>query len=114
MLFNSYQFLLLFLPLTLLIYVIVGRTLGRNAVFGWLVLASLYFYGWWSWFNLSLLLASLVFNYAAGTWLSKLEKRSPAGWALGLSLAFNVGFLGYFKYADFLISNANALFGDHW
>ena len=78
MLCNSYPFLLLFLPITLIVYVIVGRTLGRNAVFGWLVVASLFFYGWWNWFNLALLLGSLLFNYFAGTWLSKLDKRAPA------------------------------------
>ena len=114
MLFNSYAFLLLFLPITLIGYVIIGRTLGRNAVFGWLVAASLFFYGWWNWYFLALLLASLVFNYAAGTWLSKLDKRPPAKIVLGVALAFNVGFLGYFKYADFFIANIDAWFGADW
>src|ERR1041385_4537032 len=114
MLFNSYPFLLLFLPITLLGYVIIGRTLGRGAVFGWLVAASLFFYGWGNWFFLSLLLASLLFNYAAGTWLSKLDQRSPAKLLLGIALAFNVGFLGYFKYANFLISNIDNWFGANW
>jgi D-alanyl-lipoteichoic acid acyltransferase DltB (MBOAT superfamily) len=114
MLFNSYAFLLLFLPVTLIGYFVIGKTLGRGAVFGWLVAASLFFYGWWNWFNLSLLLASLVFNYIAGTWLSKLDKRPPAKIVLGLALAFNIGFLGYFKYADFFISNVNALTGATW
>src|SRR5688572_17277408 len=114
MLFNSYPFLQLFLPVTLIVYVIVGRTLGRGAVFGWLVAASLFFYGWWNWFNLALLLASLLFNYFAGTWLSKLDKRPPAKLVLGTSLAFNLGFLGYFKYANFFKENINALFGANW
>ena len=114
MLFNSYPFLLLFLPITLIGYVIIGRTLGRNAVFGWLVAVSLFFYGWWNWYFLSLLLVSLLFNYAAGTWLSRLDKKKPAKFVLGAALAFNVGFLGYFKYADFFISNINALFGADW
>ncbi len=114
MLFNSYAFLLLFLPITLVGYVIVGRTLGRNAVFGWLVAASLFFYGWWSWFNLVLLLSSLLFNYVAGTWLSKLDQLPPAKLVLGISLAFNLGFLGYFKYANFFIENINAVFRANW
>src|SRR5689334_877702 len=113
MLFNSYPFLLLFLPITLIGYVLIGRTMGRGAVFGWLVAVSLFFYGWWNWFNLSLLLASLIFNYVAGTWLSKLDKRSPAKIVLGIALAFNVGFLGYFKYANFFITNINDWFGAH-
>jgi D-alanyl-lipoteichoic acid acyltransferase DltB (MBOAT superfamily) len=114
MLFNSYAFLLLFLPITLIGYVIIGRTLGRNAVFGWLVAASLFFYGWWNWYFLALLLASLVFNYAAGTWLSKLDKRPPAKLVLGVALAFNVGFLGYFKYKNFFLENLSALLGTNW
>jgi alginate O-acetyltransferase complex protein AlgI len=114
MLFNSYAFLLVFLPIVLIGYVIVGRTMGRGAVFGWLVAASLFFYGWWNWFFLSLLLVSLLFNYAAGSWLSKLEKRPPAKLVLGLALAFNLGFLGYFKYANFFIENASALLNLDW
>src|SRR5262245_10824051 len=114
MLFNSYPFLLIFLPIVLIGYLIIGRTLGRNAVFWWLVAVSLFFYGWWKWSFLSLLLISLVFNYGAGTWLSKLDKRPPAKVVLGFALAFNVGFLGYFKYADFFITNINKLFGAEW
>jgi len=114
MLFNSYPFLLLFLPITLIGYVIIGRTLGRNAVFGWLVAASLFFYGWWNWYFLALLLASLLFNYAAGTWLSKLDKRPPGKFVLGVALAFNVGFLGYFKYKNFFLENVSALLGANW
>src|ERR1043165_2370268 len=114
MLFNSYPFLLLFLPVTLLGYVVIGRTLGRNAVFGWLVAASLFFYGWWSWFNLTLLLISLIFNYAMGTWLGRVGQRPPAKIVLAVALAFNIGFLGYFKYADFFITNINKVFGVNW
>jgi alginate O-acetyltransferase complex protein AlgI len=114
MLFNSYAFLLIFLPVTLLGYVMIGRTLGRGAVFGWLVAVSLFFYGWWNWYFLALLLASLVFNYFMGTWLGKLDKRPPAKLILGISLAMNVGFLGYFKYANFFMENVSPLFGVAW
>jgi D-alanyl-lipoteichoic acid acyltransferase DltB (MBOAT superfamily) len=114
MLFNSYPFLLLFLPVALLGYVLAARTLGRGAAFTWLVLASLFFYGWWRWFNLALLLLSLGFNYAAGTWLGRLDKRRPARLVLGVALAFNLGFLGYFKYANFFVENINAVFKAGW
>ena len=114
MLFNSYPFLLLFLPVTLIGYILLGRTVGRGASFGWLVAASLFFYGWWNWFFLSLLLASLLFNYAAGTWLGKLDRHPPAKLVLGVALAFNLGFLDYFKYANFFKENVNALLGANW
>src|SRR5262245_45576493 len=114
MLFNSYPFLFLFLPVALLGYVLVARTVGRGAAFSWLVLASLFFYGWWRWFNLALLLLSLGFNYAAGTWLGRLDKRRPARFVLGFALAFNLGFLGYFKYANFFVQNINSVFKAGW
>lgn len=47
MLFNSYEFLFAFLLITLAIYFIVAR-LGREAAILWLVVASLFFYGWWN------------------------------------------------------------------
>jgi len=64
MLFNSYTFLFLFLPVTLAGAFILVRWRTSVAV-GWLVLASLFFYGWWSWRHVPLLLASIAFNYLA-------------------------------------------------
>jgi alginate O-acetyltransferase complex protein AlgI len=114
MLFNSYPFLVWFLPATLLGYIVVGRTIGRTAVFGWLVLASLAFYAWWSWFNLLLLIGSILFNYVIGTRLGTLGGKGAGKALLAFGLAANVAFLGYFKYADFFISNVNTLVGTEW
>ncbi|MBK8287660.1 MAG: hypothetical protein IPK95_02690 [Cellvibrionales bacterium] len=48
MLFNSFEYLLLFLPLTVVVYFFLSRRVGAMAGKLWLVLASLFFYGWWS------------------------------------------------------------------
>ena len=114
MLFNSYLFILVFLPVTLGIYLLIIRQGWRKQSFDWLVLASLFFYGWWKWSNVPLLIGSLLFNYTIGTWLGKIPQGHRARVLLVVGLAGNLLFLGYFKYANFFIDNADALFGLGW
>lgn len=69
-----------------------------------LVVASLFFYGYWSLRFIPILLFSVTVNFAAARWLvasrhTGSEARRRA--VLFGGLAFNVGLLGYFKYADF-------------
>jgi D-alanyl-lipoteichoic acid acyltransferase DltB (MBOAT superfamily) len=114
MLFNSYLFILVFLPVTLGVYLLIIRQGWRKQSFDWLVLASFFFYGWWKWSNVPLLIGSLLFNYTIGTWLGKIPPGHRAKVLLVLGLTGNLLFLGYFKYANFFIDNANALFGLGW
>jgi|ERR1035441_4535730 D-alanyl-lipoteichoic acid acyltransferase DltB (MBOAT superfamily) len=114
MLFNSYLFILVFLPVTLAVYLLIIQRGWRKQSFDWLVAASLFFYGWWKWSNLPLLLGSLLFNYATGTWLGKMAPGWRAKALLAFALTANLLFLGYFKYANFVINNADALFGLRW
>ncbi len=66
MLFNSYAFIFLFLPVTLLGFHWIG-SMGRHQVaIAWLVAASLFFYGWWNPAYLGLIIGSMLFNYAVG------------------------------------------------
>jgi D-alanyl-lipoteichoic acid acyltransferase DltB (MBOAT superfamily) len=112
MLFNSYTFLFLFLPLTLAGAFVLARYRTSFAV-AWLVLASLFFYGWWSWRHVPLLLASIAFNYLAGAAIVR-RGGKLGGRAFGLlcaAVALNLAVLGYFKYAGFLVANVDALFG---
>lgn len=115
MLFNSYPFILLFLPVTLAVFLLL-RSRGKIAwTFNWLVLASLFFYGWGKWSNLYLIGGSLVFNYLVGTQLGRMEAgQRKTRWFMGLGIAANLAFLGYYKYADFFVGNVNAVFGIHW
>ena len=65
MLFNSYPFIFLFLPIALIGYFALGR-LGNLAPMIWLALASLVFYSVSNWQFVLLLLGSVAFNYLIG------------------------------------------------
>jgi D-alanyl-lipoteichoic acid acyltransferase DltB (MBOAT superfamily) len=111
MLFNSYTFLFAFLPVTLIVFGILGHFGWRTPAFVWLILCSMFFYAYWSRAFLGLLLVSLAVNYLIGTvWLRAADPRlRKAGLIAGL--VFNLGALGYFKYAGFLIWNFDRIFG---
>lgn len=104
MLFNSYIFIFVFLPIVLLGFHLIGKRGHHRIAISWLIGASLFFYGWWNPAYLGLILASIIFNYAVGV--------SLGGRASKLTLVFgvtvNLGLIGYFKYANFFIDNFNA------
>jgi alginate O-acetyltransferase complex protein AlgI len=108
MLFNSYVFIFVFLPLTLAVYVVLGRVLPRWVSAAWLVVASLVYYGWWDPSYLLLIGASIAFNYSAGLWISS-RAGAPRRWSLGLGVAVNLALLGYYKYANFFVDSLNAV-----
>ncbi|WP_028105177.1 MBOAT family O-acyltransferase [Pseudoduganella violaceinigra] len=96
MLFNSFPFIFLFLPLAL-----AGYQLLRRHGVAWLGLCSLCFYAWWDWRFLPLLLASICFNYCAGLAICSLHGRWRAAVFI-VSLLLDLGLLLWFKYAAFL------------
>ena len=110
MLFNSYQFIFLFLPIALIGYFVAGR-FGNLAAVIWLALASLAFYSVSNWQFVLLLLASIAFNYLIGLLLISGRLRSGPRFAvLTLGVAGDPLVLGTFKYAGFLAANLNAMF----
>lgn len=113
MLFNSFPFIFIFLPITALIFYKVGKY-SRPLAALWLFSASLFFYGWWNPAYISLLLASILFNYGIGLALSKSQdpKRIHArnGLLLG-GVAANLFVLSYYKYANFFLDNIDLIFG---
>lgn len=113
MLFNSYPFILLFLPAVLAGYFWLGRR-GNLAPVIWLALASLAFYATGNWQFVALLLASIGFNYGVG-WLLIAAQLLPSQRraALVLGVAGDLLVLGIFKYAGFAADNVNALTGTH-
>ncbi len=111
MLFNSYEFIILFLPITFALYFIFNRLGWNLAARTWLVMASLFFYSWWNIVYLPLILASIAFNYLLGSALSRGRDESGAKWLLISGIVANLALLGYYKYADFFISNLNLLLG---
>src|SRR5258707_5586378 len=110
MLFNSYAFIFLFLPVALIGYFAIGR-LGNLAPVIWLTLASLVFYSVSNWQFVLLLLASVAFNYCIGLLLiSRPLRAAPRFAVLTVGVAGDLAVLGYFKYAGFLAANLNAIF----
>ncbi len=110
MLFNSYEFIFLFLPITFFIYFYLNQKRLTEIGKGFLVFASLFFYSWWNVAYLPLILVSMLFNYAVGHQLSTYEKTKksyPKKGLLTVGIIFNLALLGYFKYSDFFISNIN-------
>lgn len=115
MLFNSYSFIFLFLPLTFAGFFLVARHSHKLSAL-WLALASLFFYGWWNPAFVALLILSILFNYAASYAIALARARRAERRAillLGTAVAVDLLVLVYFKYANFFIRTAE-LAGEHW
>jgi len=117
MLFNSYEFILLFLPITMIVYFALQRKRLTIVAKCWLLLASLFFYSWWDIKYLPLILCSILFNYAIGGALSEMERTGKRAVSrkniLIFALIANIGLLCWFKYMDFFILTANNVTGSH-
>ncbi len=108
MLFNSYPFLLVFLPLTLAGFFLVARVSHAWAA-AWLAAASLVFYGWWNPIYVLLLVASIFFNFVVGLAIVREAGTPRARFRFAAGVAVDLLLLGYYKYADFFVSNLNYL-----
>ena len=106
MLFNSFEFIAVFLPCVFGGYALANRWGRRELGLGWLVAASLFFYGWWNPLYVPLLVGSMLANYALGRGLAR--PSAGRGW-LTVGVAGNLTLLGWFKYADFLAHNLMSL-----
>jgi alginate O-acetyltransferase complex protein AlgI len=115
-LFNSYAFILFFLPITLVGFFVIARA-SHLAAAAWLAAASVAFYGWWNVAYVGLLLGSVCGNFFFGTQIARAVGRANAGSAHRLliaAVASNLLVLAYYKYANFFIANVNGLAGTHW
>ena len=112
MLFNSYTFILVFLPLVLIGYYALGCAKKHQAVKYFLIIASLVFYAYNNIYYLSMICASLSVNYLFSLALLKYRDRKHAKRLLFVAaMAANLGLLFYFKYFDFLLMNLNMILG---
>jgi alginate O-acetyltransferase complex protein AlgI len=116
-LFNSYQFILGFLPVAVALFYVFGRHSPTSAL-RWLIFASLVFYAWWRPVNVAIILPSILINFALARRLQRLAaddtKERAARLTLIIGVLFNIAFLGYFKYTNFLADAANDAFGTHF
>ena len=108
MLFNSYLFIFAFLPVTVAGYwMLRGRDAVRPAL-GWLLAASLAYYGWWEPRYLALILLSIGVNYGFGR---ALERRRGGRALLTAGVGLNLAALAWFKYAGLFVATFNTMAG---
>jgi D-alanyl-lipoteichoic acid acyltransferase DltB (MBOAT superfamily) len=107
-LFNSYVFIFVFLPITFAGFFVIGARDGKLAAL-FLAAASLVFYGWSSPKYVLLLLGSVSINYLAALAIAR-SKGQRAKAVLIAAIAINLAILAYYKYAGFFLENWNALF----
>ena len=114
MLFNSYIFIFIFLPITFFVYFYLNNKKKTNLSKFFLVFSSLLFYSWWNLAYLPIILGSMTFNYVIGKKINKSlhtdNTRYSKKFLLVFGISLNILLLGYFKYADFFIENINIAF----
>ena len=110
MVFSSILFLFYFLPIVLGGYFILPRK-ARNF---WLLISSLFFYGWGEPRFIWIMVFSTVLDYSCGlgihTSFEKNRDHAAKAWLL-VSIIGNLGMLFFFKYSNFFIDNVNLVFG---
>lgn len=110
MIFSTYQFILVFLPIVFGVYFILNKLKLYTISKIWLVIASLYFYASGSKAFFPFFLASIFGNYSVGTALSKLQgdkHKIERKLMLVIGVIANIALLGYYKYIDFFLENIN-------
>lgn len=107
MLFNSYVFIFLFFPVTLLLYFGLNSAGKFKAALGILTGASLIFYAYFNVWYLGILVGSILVNWCFSRLLINKKRKS----VLTVGIITNIAVIFVFKYSDFFIGNVNALFG---
>ena len=110
MLFNSYIFIFLFFPLTLIGYYGLNYAGRHKSALAFLAGMSLWFYGYNNIYYLYLLVFSVLVNFSISYVMNHIAKKAQKLFLLWLGILLNIGILFYFKYYDFFIENINAIF----
>jgi D-alanyl-lipoteichoic acid acyltransferase DltB (MBOAT superfamily) len=112
MVFHSFEFILIFLPVAYLGFLAAHRLAGWSGAFRFLVAASLVFYAQFSPGLAFVLIASVAANYAISNAIMRHADDQPVAWKILLAgIALNILALAYFKYSNFLIDIVNAVAG---
>lgn len=112
MLFNSREFILLFLPIVLSLFLWLWKQGHARTAVNSLTVASLVFYGWWNPAYVVLIGSSIVANFTLARVMTHRTARGHrCTGILTLGLVFNLALLAYFKYASFLVDTVNMLAG---
>ena len=114
MLFNSYIFILFFLPLSVVLYYGLNKlgkeTLAKVTLIG----MSLWFYAYFHISYLFLILGSILFNYVCSRTILKQSQKTIRKSVLAAGILANTGIIIYFKYFDFFLENINICFGSNF
>lgn len=110
MLFNSYIFVLFFLPLALGAYFILNHNKWHKAALLELTIMSVFFYAYNNIKYVLILVVSILFNWSIASLLNKKESDKKRKFLLCAGILLNVGSIFYFKYFNFFIDNMNRLF----
>ncbi len=102
MLFNSLTFWIFFALFFTIYWLIHKKNTLRNLL---ILLASYIFYSWWDWRFLGLIIISTLVDYFVALQIEKHNEKKHKRLLLAVSVAVNLGFLAYFKYANFFIEN---------
>ncbi len=115
MIFNSIDFIFLFLPIAILGYFILNRFKKYELSKVYLVLCSLFFYGYYNKWYLLIMISSLTVNFFIGNMIhNHISENIKSKIFLIIGITFNLGLLGYFKYYDFFINNVNRIFNTNF
>ena len=110
MLFNSFLFIFIFLPLTLAGWYGLNRYKHYETAKAFLAGMSLWFYGYFNFYYLAIILVSIIVNYSLSFLLKSITSKPGRRIGLLTGIVFNLGLLFYFKYYDFFVENINAAF----
>src|SRR3954463_10566073 len=112
MLFNSYEFIFLFMPAAVAGFALLSSKHYKAALL-WLTVVSLVFYAYWDWRSIWILIASMVFNFACSLFIGRSADPASRRW-LVFGIAGNLGWLGIFKYAGIAVQATNDIAGTHF
>ena len=129
MLFNSYEYIFVFVPTIFILYFYLNKRKLTSFSKAVLLFGSFFFYGYYNPIYIPLLLSSILFNYYISQRLTKpyhlnknnsnidnLSKFNPnksKKLILTIGVVANISLLGYFKYSDFFIQNVNFIFNSN-
>jgi len=114
MLFNSYEFIFVFLPITLIGFnILLRKTKGKEPII-FLCIMSMIFYFLFDYRYLLILLASSLCNLCLSYFMKKNKEKEKNKLLMIIGIIFNICLLGYFKYTNFFIENISAISGKEY
>ena len=108
MLFHTPVFFFLFLPTVFLIYFLICK-IKPDLSFYFLIISGLIFYAYWNIYLTPIIIFSIIINYLFAKKILKSQDNSKKNYLI-FAIIFNLSYLGFFKYADFIINNVNIIF----